>query len=170
MSLSDSSDNSPVLIDLYNTISTKEKPYLLTIFSITLNMTYYTVKLTQKEIEYIHNIILNDHILLNNIDNCIKSILSDGKIDLHDIPKIILLLTEIYKSNCIEKLVKDVGIINIIRFTLESIIDYNYLLLPYVEKSVIKNIIDTSLNLLEISIESNKTKNRWLRYLCFLYK
>ena len=142
------------------------KPNLANILLLALNTDTLTIKLTPTEIEYIHNIINNDPQLLYNIGDSINSIISDGKIDLHDIPKIILLMSQIYKSNCI----KNINIINIVKFTLDCILEFKYLPLPNVEIIIIKSIIDNSLDLLSLNIDLVKetNKNIWY-YLCLFF-
>jgi hypothetical protein len=55
---------------------------------------------------------------------------------------------EIYKSHLIENEIQKVGIINIIRFTLDSILESNIIPLLEAELKIIEKIINSSLFLL----------------------
>lgn len=57
-------------------------------------------------------------------DKIIKSfdvILSDRNIDLHNISQIILLISNIYNFNLLEKMLEKVDMVNIVQFTIDSI-------------------------------------------------
>ena len=142
-----------------NSINTQNKLDIKSIISSTIVNKEYAIHLTPIEIQYINDIIYNDPELLSIIGNSVDSILSDGVVNLYDIPTIILLLSEIFKSHCIKKIIYNIDIIHIVRFILESIIDYQYLPLPIVDKNIIKNIIETTFNLLESSVDLKKEIN-----------
>jgi hypothetical protein len=116
------------------------------------------IELTKAEIEYLKIIINKQPDLFDNINNSINSIISDGKIDLHDIPEIILLISNIINSHIIENLIEDVGLINIVKFIIDSIIDSNLLPIPVIEKIIIKKIVDTSISLLKLNSNFIKKK------------
>ena len=75
----------------------------------------------------------------------------DGKIDLHDLPQIVLIISDIYTYHIIENLIEDIGIINIVKFTLDSLIDSDILPLPNIEKYLIKKMADSSICLLKFN-------------------
>lgn len=139
-----------------NSINSPNKLDIISIISSTIGIKDYAIQLKPVEIQYIYDVIHNDPELLGIIGNSVDSIVSDEIINLHDIPTIILLLSEIVKSHCIKNIIDDIGIIPIVRFLLDSIIDYQYLPLPSVDRTIIKNIIDISLNLLESNVEIKK--------------
>jgi hypothetical protein len=153
-----------------HSIHSPNKLDILSIVSSTIVIKDYAILLTPVEIQYIHDIIHNDPELLAIIGNSVDSIMSDEVINLHDIPTIILLLSEIFKAHCAKNVIHDVGIIPIVRFILDSIMDYQYLPLPSVDRTIIKNIIDISFNLLESNVELKKElKTTWFSriFCCF---
>lgn len=153
-----------------NSIHAPNKLDIISIISSTIGIKEYTINLKPVEIEYIHNVIQNDPELLAIIGNSVDSIVSDGVINLHDIPMIILLLSQIFKSHFIKKFIHNIGIVNIVKFILDSIIDYEYLPLPNVERTIIRNIIDISVNLLETNITlEKKLKSSWFYRLFFCF-
>ena len=95
--------------------------------------------------------------ILNKIKDEIDNILKDDIIDLHDLPQIILLISDIYNNHIFENTIENIGIPNIVQFTLDSIIDSPILPLPDIEKSIIKKIIDSSLQLLKFKSDIIKT-------------
>ena len=111
-----------------------------------------SVKLTDSEVNFIEELITKYPNILNQIKDQIDNIISDGKIDLHDIPQIILLISNIYTSHIFEKSIENVEIINIVKFTLDSLIDSSVLPLPNIKKEIIKKTIDSSISLLNFNI------------------
>lgn len=153
-----------------NSIHAPNKLDIISIISSTVGIKEYTINLKPVEIEYIHDVIQNDPELLAIIGNSVDSIVSDGVINLHDIPTIVLLLSQIFKSHFIKKIINNIGIVNIVKFILDSIIDYEYLPLPNVERTIIRNIIDISVNLLETNITLEKKLNSsWFYRLFFCF-
>ena len=54
------------------------------------------------------------------MEKTIEGILSDGKLDVHDIPNLVLLISQIYKQG---SSFKNVNLVNIIKFTVNVIIE-----------------------------------------------
>ena len=82
-----------------------------------------------------------------------NNIIEYNLINLHHIPEIILLITDILKTNIIQNNIQNVGIINIIRFILVSLFDSNILLLNSDEIEIIKSLVNSSLQLLNTNID-----------------
>jgi len=82
----------------------------------------------------------------------------DEKMDIHDIPQIIASISMVYNSILIEK----VDMINIIRFTINSILDSHLFLSPDIELSIIMKVVDGSIDLLKMNmILSKKDEEVW---------
>ena len=95
------------------------------------------------------------------IANDIKTITKDGKIDVHDIPATVKLFADVYHSAAAQSgLVDAKNVIAFIKFTLNVILESRLLVLPEMEKKVIDTLIDTSLSLLLMNIDSRKTGER----------
>jgi hypothetical protein len=109
-------------------------------------------QLNNDEIMFIKNILSKHSEILDKIDNEINNIITDEKIDLHDIPQIVLVISDIYTSHIVENYIENIGLLNIIKFTIDSIIDSNMLPLPNIEISIIKKIIDSSISLLQFNV------------------
>ena len=87
------------------------------------------------------------------IKNDIKKITSDGQIDLYDIPLLIKLITDVYNSGAIQYgLSHPEYLIIFVRFTLDVILDSKFLILPDIEKIIIKKLVDVSLDLLSTNL------------------
>jgi hypothetical protein len=108
-----------------------------------------SIKLTKDEINYI----IDNPVVCSKIEEEINNIIVDNQIDYHDIPQIIVLMNEIYKSHLIENEIQKVGIINIIRFTLDSILESNLIHLSQIELQIIEKIVNSSLFLLGSSVD-----------------
>lgn len=150
-----------------NSINSSDKLNIKSILKSTITIKEYTINLSLNEVKYILDLLNNDSELLVVIGNSIDSIISDGVINLYDIPIIIMLFAEIIKAHCMKNVITDIDIIKVIRFAMDSIIDYQYLPLPNVDRELLKNIIDNALSLLSINVELKKKINKgFLRYFC----
>lgn len=97
----------------------------------------------------------------------INAITADGKIDVHDIPVIVKLFADIYHSGAVSTgLVNTKNVIAFIKFTLDVILDSKLLVIPDIQKKTIEAVVDASLSLLAMNIETiDAVKKKW--YECF---
>jgi hypothetical protein len=91
----------------------------------------------------------------------INEILDNGKIDLHEIPQIVLLISKIYQKNTTTK----INLINIIRYTVEFILDME-MMAYYADFATMKNIIDSSIDLLKMNLGPNENCFSLFRAFC----
>jgi len=139
----------------------------LPIVSILLDNMNESIQLNTNEILYLHRVI-NDHPeIFQQISANIEAILSDNKIDLHDIPQIILLLSTAYNSIPINQYFMNIDIVNIIQYTIDSILDSGIIILPQIELTIIKQVVDSSIQLLRMTIPGIITETKWcLSFFC----
>ena len=109
--------------------------------------------LNQSEIDFLNNLINHSPEILDNITVEIHNIVEDGKIDYHDIPQIILLLSNMYKNHIFGKVVEDVGVSNIVKFTIDTFLQSGILPLPNLELQIIQKLVDSSIDLLKMNTE-----------------
>jgi len=138
----DSSDNSGL----------SETVTLTTLLLEKMNSPSYN--LTPVEIEWINTFIKSSPDTFNHILDDIKIILSDGKINAHDIPQIIKLLTDVYKSNALSiNSYNAKNIILLVKTTLDIILNSSLLPLPDVEKHIMLEVVDSSISLLSMNLD-----------------
>ena len=131
---------------------------LIKMFLLNLNKTEYD--LSSEQIEWIKKFMALSPKSLENILIDIKVIIEDKKIDLHDIPMIIKLITDVYHNDAIKINLSDPkNLIGFIKYTINILINSQYIDLSSVEKKVIRNIVDISLNLLSINLKTSATKS-----------
>ena len=131
---------------------------LIKMFLLNLNKTEYD--LSSEQIEWIKKFMALSPKSLENILIDIKVIIEDKKIDLHDIPMIIKLITDVYHNDAIKINLSDPkNLIGFIKYTINILINSQYIDLSSVEKKVIINIVDISLNLLSINLKTSATKS-----------
>ena len=131
---------------------------LIKMFLLNLNKTEYD--LSSEQIEWIKKFMALSPKSLENILIDIKVIIEDKKIDLHDIPMIIKLITDVYHNDAIKINLSDPkNLIGFIKYTINILINSQYIDLSFVEKKVIINIVDISLNLLSINLKTSATKS-----------
>ena len=96
----------------------------------------------------------------------INAITADGKIDVHDIPVIVKLFADIYHSGAISTgLVNTKNVIAFIKFTLDVILDSKLLVIPDIQKKTIEAVVDASLSLLAMNIETiDAVKKKWYSF------
>ena len=91
--------------------------------------------------------LFNNKQFINNIDVFLENIFKNDKIEFHDIPDVVLFICKL----CIEnKNNYNINIINITKIIMEIII-YITIDKDNEDKEIIYNIIDTSINLLNIN-------------------
>ena len=112
----------------------------------------YCVHLTQNEHVFMHDLLQQHPEVFGKIQATLEEIISDDKVDLHDIPKIVLLCSEIYHQHLILYIVQEVGVINLLRFTLDALIDSGIIPVPEILICVVKGVVDISLNLLAANV------------------
>jgi hypothetical protein len=119
------------------------------------NVNTPSYNLNQEQINWINEFIKASPESFQKISDGFKSLTSDGKIDLHDIPSIIKLLADIYSSESIKKGISNpTNIIAFIKYTIDVIFTSKYLILPDTEKKAIHKLIDISLDLLNTNLST----------------
>ena len=113
--------------------------------------------LSNQEMIWINAYIYSSPKSLKLVTYGINNIIKDGKIDIHDIPTIINMIATIYHTESIKnETVNQDNIITFVKFTLNIIIDSKFLLLPEIEKEIIEKIINSSLDLLKLNLNTIK--------------
>lgn len=89
------------------------------------------------------------------IDEELKCIISDGIIDLHDIPAIIKLFADVYYLETVKQdSVNTNNTINLIKFSLNVLLEPQFLLLSKCEIDIVQKVIDVSFSLLSMNLEN----------------
>lgn len=125
-------------------------PTILDTIIQNLDLEKYALVLTPNEKAYIQKVLREHPETLTNIHATIQDIVSDGKIDLHDIPKIVLLVSQIMKSHIIENSVRNVSVVSVVKFLVDSILVSGLLPLPKVEIDLLRRVFDSSIELLQM--------------------
>ena len=99
--------------------------------------------------------------VFEEISREINEILDNGKIDPHEIPQIVLLISKIYQKNTPTK----INLINIVRYTVEFILDME-MMEYYADFATMKNIIDSSIDLLKMNLGPNENCFSLFRTFC----
>jgi hypothetical protein len=97
---------------------------------------------------------------LNKITSSVKDILSDGVIDQKDIPKMLVLVTNLYKTD-LNNTLTDISftpkdIVEFIKFLIKSVLEFD--LVKVSDKKNAFEMIDVSGELLELVLPSNEIK------------
>ena len=119
--------------------------------------------LTPQNIAIINVLITTCPDIFDELNVDIKNVIADNKIDLQDIPSLVHIITKIFNSPVIKSAiinhsinVEPEDIILYIKYTLDTILTSQFLVIPEFQKTIIKKIIDTSLDLLITNIPSIK--------------
>jgi hypothetical protein len=142
---------------------------LVEILKNNLDSTFLEFELTLAELEYIQHFLHNDTILFSNLVDAINNIISDGIINYHDIPQLIIVFHELFTTHIVENEIKSVRLINIIRFICDSIFDSKILPIPEFEMQVIRKMVDSSLKLLSINSRIMEKKIENNSDICYIY-
>ena len=109
--------------------------------------------LNPDEITFLQNVIKDQPEILSSIIAKINAIFNDGNIHYHDIPKIVLLLSTVYKEHLLEKPVENVALLNIVKFSANTLLKKDVIPLPELDLVIIQKLIDSSIDLLKMEIE-----------------
>ena len=119
----------------------------------------YTVRLTPYEIKFVETLMQEHPLMLCKIHNALKEIVKNEKIDVYDIPHIILIIQEIVKNHMITSAVKNVCIFNVLKYIVDALLESRILPFPKMEINILKRVADTSLELLNTNIQENVNGN-----------
>ena len=132
--------------------------------NIITNITNVKYNLSPEQIAWIKYFVSLSPNTLEIILTDIQNIIKDGKIDLHDIPMIVKLVADIYHTDIKKLSIRDSkNLIVIIKYTLNILIDTQYIELSLEEKEKITNVLDASLYLLSMNIKTNE-KSKYCFY------
>jgi hypothetical protein len=82
-----------------------------------------------------------------------ETILSNNIIDNHDIPTIILLISNHYKNYILKHAIENVNLLNLVKFTIDVFLTTSIIIITESKLSVVERIIDSSLELLEMNTD-----------------
>ena len=137
-----------------------------------LNIHTLQITLSPNEIAYLKRTINERPSIFIKILSNINKIIYDNTIYLQDIPQIILVLSDIYRSNIIEEIIAGVDLTNIIEYTINSIL-YSKLFYLQEDLDIVKLLVDSSIELLRIKIsiieKEEEKKEEEIKYCCFLF-
>ncbi len=122
-----------------------------------------TVKVSNKTLDILKLILNKAPDSLDKIVDNVKDILRDGVIDHKDIPKMIVLVTNLYKTD-FKKVISSQAlttteIVEFIKFILKMVIDLDYIQVK--DKQEIFDIVEASTALLEMVIPPQEVNCNW---------
>ena len=133
-----------------------------------LNIHTLQISLSPNEITYLKRIINERPSIFIKMLSNINKIIYDNTIYLQDIPQIIVVLSDVYRSNIIEEILPGVDLINIIEYTLNTIL-YSKLFYLQEDLDIVKLLVDSSIELLRIKISIIEKKEEEIKYCCFYF-
>ena len=116
----------------------------------------FSLKISVEEVNYIHHLFLHYPEKGTKINQILYDIIDDGKLDLHDVPNIILFLSQIYKSHIIENEIQNMDVLHLVQVTVDTLFDCGFLPLSRMEIDTIKKIADLSMQLLKTDVTIKK--------------
>jgi hypothetical protein len=113
----------------------------------------YKPFLSEEEILFLQRLIDENPEWVDTIYNAVDKVVQINNIlDLHLIPSVVLMVSHIVVAYFSHTMPKHVDSFIILRFLLDSLIDSELFFLPDVKRSVVKHVVDTSLELLKMSL------------------
>jgi len=103
------------------------------------------------EVKFLHSLLDKSPDTVNGIVAQIEQITSDGQIAFHEIPQLVLLIVDAFKSHAIQNSIHSVGVLGIVKFTIDGLLQSGLIPLPQMELDLIQKVIDTSLDLLKMT-------------------
>lgn len=116
------------------------------------------IHLSNKEVAYVKEIINENPEILYKISTIMEEITKNTTLKSQDIPKIILSITYVFKLHIVKNLAENISILNLVRFTIGSILDSGIIPLPELELELenIRASVDSSMDLLKMNVEKEK--------------
>lgn len=147
---------------------------IITTLKANIHLEKYAVHLTTNEKQYLDILMEKNPEVFTKIQQTMDEIMADGVVDLHDIPKIILLISQMYQGNVLVEFIKHIRLLSLVKFTIDCLLDSGLLPIPQVEVIIIKRIVDTTIDLLSTNMDTivqgtiQKTKKcrTWMYWLC----
>jgi hypothetical protein len=115
-----------------------------------------TIEFSKGELFFLESLIKNNPVFFKDIHEEIEKIIRDRTINIHDIPEIVLLLSQIFHIHFVENCIEDFGIVNIIQFIIECILDSGLFHINDVDIEILKRVVKTSLSLLKMNVTIEK--------------
>ena len=130
---------------------------LISLSSLLLaNLKTPSYNLSPEQIEWITKFIEASPKVFDIILKDILATTIDGKLDSRDIPLLIKIITDVYNSRAIARnMANSKNTIALVKFTLDVILDSKCIVLSENEKTIIKGLIDSSILLLSMNVDSN---------------
>lgn len=116
----------------------------------------FTVHLNKNELDYLAQLVKTNPVIFHDIHEEVTKILQDGVLNIHDIPEIVALVTNIFHIHFVENYIDDFGVINIVQFILDIMLDTGVFHIADIEIEILKKVIKTSLVLLKMDVTIKK--------------
>ena len=117
----------------------------------------FTHELTPFEFAFIEQAIIDPSSNISiKIQSIINDIMADGKVDMHDVPKIVLLISTMYKEHLLLHAVSNIRLSAIVKYTLYAIMESKLLPIPEIVLPLLRGAIDSSILLLEFTLPKIK--------------
>lgn len=133
----------------------------------------YCAHLTPTEVAFVNNLLKDHPEVFHQIQATVTDILADGKLNLHDLPKVVLMISQIYHAHLVKNVVHHVGVIHMVKFTLDALLESGVVPLPELEITLIQKVVDASLDLLQTNVHVVPGKcsgfTSWVRRVCTLF-
>jgi hypothetical protein len=128
----------------------------------------YAVHLSVHEVAFMQTLLRDHPDVFRKMHETMDAIMADGKMDIFDVPQLVRLCSQMYHAHVVDYVMHEVGVISLIRFTLDALLDSGLLPVHGATKDVIKKVIDTSLDLLRTNVTNERVASFWYRfYGCF---
>jgi len=133
----------------------------------------YCAHLTPTEVAFVKNLLQDHPEVFHLIRASVTDIVADGKLNLHDLPKVVLLISQIYHAHLVKNVVHHVGVVHLVKFTVDALLESGAVPLPDLEITLIKKVVDASLDLLQTNVHVVPGKcsgfTGWMRRVCTLF-
>ena len=114
-----------------------------------LGLGKYQLRLSPEEISFLQDFLAHDDALRSELSSIVAEIQMHHSLDFHDIPLLIRTLAELFRTHLIDREIQRVGVVNIVRFVLDSLLESGVIPLPSLEESILRKLIDGSFDLLQ---------------------
>ena len=116
-------------------------------------------EMSDQDKDYITFIMQYNPAVFGRIETGIQEFVKKGRVGVHDIPQIVVLLSKLFQDHKEAHGYESVDLFNVVEFVLDTMIDSRVIPFHDMESTLVKRVIGSSLELLKMNVQCD-TKER----------
>ena len=123
------------------------------------NQCHLDYEMSDHDTAYLSFIMEHNPAVFHNIESGVQDLVKKGRVGVHDIPQIVVLLSKLFQDHKEAHGYDSVDLFNVVEFVLDTMIDSRVIPFHDMESTLVKRVIGSSLELLKMNVQGD-TKER----------